>query len=168
MRIPYIVRDPRPRADQTRGQILDHLVEAIDSAPTMLEALDVEVPDRFQGHSVLPLLHGDAAYREKDAIFYEFDYRGTGMAAEVEANLEPDSDQHLLWVVRDKNYKYVQFADASIPPLLFDLETDPQELNDVAGHPDYREVMLESCQKLLRWRMYHEDQRMEHWAQQYR
>ena len=83
---------------------------------------------------------------------------------------EPDSDpdRHLLWVVRDKRYKYIQFADDSIPPLLFDLEADPQELHDVAGRTESREAMLACCQRLLRWRMYHEDQRMEHWAQQYR
>ncbi len=164
LRIPYIVRDPSVRSDGTRGQIFHNLMESIDSAPTILNALGVEVPDRFQGRSVLPLLRGDGEYSAREAAFYEFDYRGSALAAEPDS----DPDRHLLWVVRDKRYKYIQFADDSIPPLLFDLEADPQELHDVAGRTESREAMLACCQRLLRWRMYHEDQRMEHWAQQYR
>ena len=93
--------------------------------------------------------------------------RGFVLAAAARMGREPEPDRHLLWVVRNRNFKYVHFADESFPPLLFDLEADPEELNDVAAHPDYREAVLACCQQLLRWRMYHEDQRMEHWAQQF-
>ena len=168
MRIPYIVRDPSPQADSSRGQICDNLVEAIDTAPTILDALGLDPPDRFHGRSVLPLLHGDATYQPKKAIFYEYDYRSAGMSAATAAGRPPNPEQHLLWVVRDQRYKYVHFADETLPPLLFDLEADPGEFDNVATHPDYCEAVLHCCQQLLRWRMVHEDQRMENWARQYR
>jgi hypothetical protein len=49
----------------------------------------------------------------------------------------------------------VQFAtdDDVLPPLLFDLEADPDQLTDVSRSPDHRSLALEGAQALLRWRM---------------
>ncbi|MFP6643122.1 MAG: sulfatase-like hydrolase/transferase, partial [Candidatus Latescibacterota bacterium] len=44
MRIPYIVRDPTATADATRGQVRQEFVEAIDSAPTIMDWLGQDVP----------------------------------------------------------------------------------------------------------------------------
>ena len=162
MRIPYIVRDPTPAADGTRGQVRGELVEAIDSSPTIIQWLGLPQPDRFQGRSVLPLVRGEA-YAPKPEIHYEFDYRGGALARGA-----ADPDEHLLWVVRDQRFKLVWFADPEVPPLLFDLEADPDELVNVADRAEHRDTLLEYCQRLLRWRMRHEDQRAEHWATQLR
>ena len=159
MRIPYIIRDPRRSADATRGQRIDSFVEAIDSSPTIMEWLGEQIPDRFQGKSVLPVVHGQQSVH-KEQIHYEFDYRQGALSAGA-----TDPDEHLLWVVRDENHKLVHFADPTMPPILFDLRRDPDELNDVAADPNYAETLLALTQRLLRWRMRHEDQRAEHWAQ---
>lgn len=160
MRIPYILRDPRPAADVTRGQVRGEFVEAIDSAPTILEALGLAPPDRFQGRSLLGLAHGDPGYRPRGEIHYEFDYRQGALARGA-----TDPDEHLMWVVRDRRYKLVQFADGGLPPILFDLARDPDELDDAAQRPACQQVVLEYSQRLLRWRMRCEDQRGERWAQ---
>ena len=108
---------------------------------------------------VLPVVHGQQSVH-KEQIHYEFDYRQGALSAGA-----TDPDEHLLWVVRDENHKLVHFADPTMPPILFDLRRDPDELNDVAADPDYAETLLALTQRLLRWRMRHEDQRAEHWAQ---
>ena len=74
----------------------------------------------------------------------------------------------LVWVVRDEAFKYIHFAEARMPALLFDLKADPGEHRNLADDPGHREMVLRYCQKLLTWRMKHEDQRMTHWAEQYR
>jgi arylsulfatase A-like enzyme len=163
LRIPCIVRDPNPDADPWRGRQTDTLVESIDLAPTILEALGEQVPSHVQGRSLLPLLRG-GEYQNKDAVFHEFDYRTLALRADPDA----DPDNHLLWVVRDRQFKYVHFADESIPPLLFDLNADPGELDNLAADPAHAATQLRLCQRLLRWRMYNEDQRQEHWALPYR
>lgn len=163
MRIPWIIRDPSPAADATRGQVRQDFVEAIDSSPTIMDWLGLEVPDRFQGRSMLPVIRGQDGAAAKTQIHYEFDYRQSALAHGA-----TDPDEHLLWVVRDKDYKLVYFADPQMPPLLFDLQADPEELTDLAGESSHQTVVLEYAQRLLRWRMRHEDQRAEHWAQQYR
>ena len=75
-----------------------------------------------------------------------------------------DPDRALLWVVRDAAYKYVQFGDEYMPSLLYDLEADPGEFHNLAEDPAHLATVLTYCQKLLRWRMKHEDQRATHWA----
>ena len=160
MRVPLIVRDPSPEADITRGQQLDGFAESIDHAPTMLEYLDIDIPDRFQGTSVLGRVRGNT--QSKTEIHFEKDIQG-----EV-ADIVPDPDRRLLWVVRDNDYKYIQFADESIPPLLFDLHNDPSEYHNLAEEPDHLKTLLKYCQKLLRWRMKNEDQRMAHWYNEHK
>jgi arylsulfatase A-like enzyme len=159
MRIPWIIRDPTAAADATRGQVRGEFVAAIDSSPTIMDWLGLAIPDRFQGRSMLSLIRGDEPFDARQEIHYEFDYRQGALGQGA-----TDPDEHLLWVVRDKRHKLVQFADPGLPPILFDLEVDPDELTDVAGRPEYQATLLEMSQRLLRWRMRHEDQRAEHWA----
>jgi arylsulfatase A-like enzyme len=42
------------------------------------------------------------------------------------------------FMVRSRRWKYVNYLD--YPPQLFDLENDPEELNDLAGNPKYADV----------------------------
>jgi arylsulfatase A-like enzyme len=58
-------------------------------------------------------------------------------------------------VIRDHQYKYVHFT--ALPPLLFDLQQDPQEFVNLADDPDYHSLLLEYAQKMLSWRMKHTD-----------
>ncbi len=160
MHIPCIIRDPQSPGGRQR----DGFVQSIDLGPTVLDWLDVEVPDRFQGRSLMGAVRGDAAFEEGSEIHYEFDYRSAARRLDADT----DMDQHLLWVVRDAYYKYVHFADERVPPLLFDLNTDPGEFDNLAQQPEHAETSLRYCQKLLRWRMRHEDQRMERWASRLR
>jgi arylsulfatase A-like enzyme len=153
-----IVRDPSRAADATRGKTLDGFAESIDITPTILELMGLEVPDRVQGTSLAGRIRGSGE-AGKIEIHYEKDYRHIpGM----------DRDECLLWVVRDDSHKYVQFADPSVPPLLFDLVVDPVESNSIAGRPESTPILLDFCQRLLQWRMKNEDQRMEHWASQFK
>lgn len=158
MRVPLIIRDPLEEAAATRGRRLDGLCESIDLAPTILDWLNIPIPERFQGRSLLaPLRNGDE--RGKDAIFYEYDFR-----VDRPRDVCPDPDRCLVWVVRDNDYKYVQFAEPAMEPLFFDIRNDPGEFEDLAQRAIYAPLVTRYCQALLRWRMKHEDQRMEHWA----
>ena len=74
-RVPFIVVDPRPEADATRGSEDDRFVECVDVVPTVLDALGPPIPrHRIEGESLLPLLlHGQQpAWRQ--AVYSELDY----------------------------------------------------------------------------------------------
>lgn len=163
MRVPLIVRDPSAQADVTRGQNLDHFAELVDLAPTILEFLGQPIPDRFQGRSLIKMVHGNTGNPTRNEIFFEADFR-------TRPSVDPaiDPDQCLFWVVRDDRFKYVQFASESMAPILFDLIKDPGESMNLAQSSSHAGIVAEYCQKLLRWRMKNEDQRMEHWASVHR
>jgi arylsulfatase A-like enzyme len=63
-------------------------------------------------------------------------------------------------VIRDEHYKYVHFAD--LPPLLFDLKKDPDELHNLASHSSYRERVSAYMQKMLSWRMINAERTLTH------
>jgi hypothetical protein len=50
-----------------------------------------------------------------------------------------------------------------VAPLLFNLIDDPNEFTNLANDPKYLKIILEYCQKMLRWRMINEDQRPQLW-----
>ena len=81
---------------------------------------------------------------------------------DLEQALNLTLHQCSLNVVRGDRFKYVHFT--SLPPLLFDLAEDPHEMRDVSGHPEYHAVTLEYTQRLLSWRMNHDEQTLTEYA----
>jgi arylsulfatase A-like enzyme len=51
-----------------------------------------------------------------------------------------------------------------MPTLLFDLQNDPGELNDLASQPAHLDTVLEYAQRMLSWRMRHADKTLTHIA----
>jgi len=58
LRVPLIVKPPKG-AWTVPGRV-EALVEMVDVAPTILEIVGAEIPERFQGRSFLSLIHGEA------------------------------------------------------------------------------------------------------------
>ena len=159
-RIPLIIRDPRASADATRGQVVERFTENVDIMPTMLAAIGAPIPPQCDGMDLGPFLRGEGAPATwRTEAHWEYDFRDvTDQGAE--ATLGLTLHQCSLNVIRDERFKYVHFN--RLPPLLFDLKADPDELNDLAGNPAYAPVMLEYAQKLLSWRMTHDEQTLTH------
>jgi arylsulfatase A-like enzyme len=74
--------------------------------------------------------------------------------------LDIDFNSCCFNVIRDDHYKYVHFA--AMPPLLFDLRNDPDELHNLAGDPAYTGLLLEYAQKMLSWRMVNDERTLTH------
>ena len=64
-----------------------------------------------------------------------------------------------LNVVRGERWKYVHFATDPdlMPPLLFDLDADPDQTQDLAGDPGHDGVRADHASRLLSWRMRHDE-----------
>jgi arylsulfatase A-like enzyme len=148
---PLVIYDPRESA---RGKTVDAFTEAVDIYPTLLEAMDVAPAHVADGSSLLPWLSGTPA-RWRDAAHWEFDFRDvSGQSAETAFGI--DSTGLNMVAIRTAKWKYVHFA--ALPPLLFDLEADPDNLVNLAGKPEHALVQLEMAEKLLSWRARHLDQ----------
>lgn len=152
--IPCIVRDPSAAADGARGLQVEEFTENVDLMPTILDWLGAEPPAACDGESLLPFLRGQNPADWRQEAHWALDFRdfarGEGRRL---AGLRPD--QCVLTVIRGRRYKYVHFA--GLPPLFFDLEADPEEFDNRADDPTYRERVLAYAQKMLSWRMTHDD-----------
>ena len=127
VKIPLIIYDPRSAADGTRGSTCDALVESIDLAATFVETAGGTVPDHIiEGRSLLPWLHGATPDWRQFAIS-EYDYSATPQAAKL--GVAPRDAR--LFMVFDGRFKLIH-AEGGFRPMLFDLQTDPDEFHDLA------------------------------------
>ncbi|NLE45646.1 MAG: sulfatase-like hydrolase/transferase [Chloroflexi bacterium] len=141
VRVPLIMSWPERFCS---GLISDALVELIDVAPTLLDAVDLPIASRMQGRSLLPILTGSAdphTHRE----FVRSEYYHTLNPAErpdIELNITPNSPKirgSYATMVRDRRYKLVVYHGHEEGEL-FDLEHDPEEFENLWDHPEYRDI----------------------------
>ena len=142
-KVPFIVVDPRPAADATRGTVESRFVESVDVVPTVLNALGIALPtERLEGTSLLPLLHGQAptAWREFTYSELDYSYRHARLA------LGKDVHQCRAFSLRSERWRYVFWLDE--PEQLFDLVADPSEFQDLG-----REAATAAIRSTLRDRL---------------
>jgi arylsulfatase A-like enzyme len=147
VRVPLIVVDPSPAADATRGTTVDALVESIDLAPTFLDALDLPAaPEWLEGQPLTGWLHGTPPERWRDAVFSENSY---AFRDPVRLPLGRAVDECQMTMVRTVRWKYVHHE--GLRPQLFDLQADPQELNDLGDDPGFAGVREEMAMRMFDW-----------------
>jgi len=152
--IPLIIRVPGKCADSGRGIVVDAFSENIDIMPSILDLLDLDIPLQCDGHSLKPFLCGKNPDEWRQEVHWELDFSDVvNRKSEKELNLNFHSCSFA--VIRDKHYKYVHFT--ALPALLFDIENDPYELNNLSTDPTYTETIAEYAKKMLSWRMGHAD-----------
>ncbi|HEX9522073.1 MAG TPA: sulfatase-like hydrolase/transferase, partial [Reyranella sp.] len=146
LRVPFIVYDPDPAADSTRGTVDDRFVEAIDVVPTTLAALDQPAYRHLvEGRSLLPLLRGGKTETWRDAVFSELDY--SFREARLLLKRAPRDCRAIM--VRTDRWKYVWWED--FRPMLFDLANDLRELRDLGANDSYAHVRREMEGRLAAW-----------------
>lgn len=152
--LPLVIRDPRRESDATRGTTVDAFTEAVDIMPTILDCIGLEKPRSCDGRSLVPLLQGEVPSDWREEVFFEHDFR-TVETQRAEMALGISSDECSYAAIRDASYKYVHFA--ALPPLLFDLAEDPDEMRNLADRPEMAATVLLYAQKMLNWRLRHAD-----------
>jgi len=148
--IPLMLRDPDAAADGSRGRQVDVFTESVDIKPTILQWLGRGAPRQCDGASLLPFCHGRSPSGWRDEVHWEYDFREVDDPS-LEQELSIPMDHCALNVIRDRRFKYVHFA--ALPPLLFDLESDPDETRNLAEDPGYAAPRMEMMGRLLSWRM---------------
>ncbi|MDO6478458.1 alkaline phosphatase family protein [Shimia thalassica] len=144
-RIPLIVVDPRPEANATRGVKSSALVEAIDVVPTILNYFDgEEVPHIIEGKSLQPILHGQVDSL-RDFAVSEYDYSMRNVRKRLGVSVQ-DAKLTMLF---DGRWKYT-FAEG-FRPMLFDLETHPDEFVDLGGDPAYADELTRLEKLFFGW-----------------
>ena len=145
--VPMIVVDPRAEADPTRGTANDTPIEAIDLAPTFVEALGGDIGPLvhwLEGESLVPLLHGSASDRSQ--VVCQTDVGPLELGGRL---ADHDQRSQRATMVFDGRYKYI-LSDVG-PNLLYDLVDDPEELVDRIDDPALEPVRDELHERLFAW-----------------
>ena len=148
LRMPLVMSYPN---GLPAGTAHDGIVTNVDFAKTILEVAGVAPHDRMQGRSFWGDLHGAPTTPPAEGMYYRY--------------WENDDWFHKApahYGYRDERYKIIYFYNASLglagagffeyPPEceLYDLDVDPEELNNVYADPAYAEVREMMTQKLAR------------------
>ena len=133
LRIPLLIRYP-PLIE--RGATPSEMVLTIDVAST---AVDLGAADAsgFEGLSLAPLFNeSDTDWRDRflveyysDTVFERMDHMG-------------------YKAIRTDRYKYIRYVDLGDMDELYDLETDPNEMENVIASSDYADVLEEMKKEL--------------------
>ena len=135
VKIPMIICDPRAEADATRGTTCDALVESLDLAATFIEAAGGAVPGHIvEGRSLMPWLRGETPDWRRYVIS-EYDFSATPQC--VKLGLAPRDAR--LFMVFDGRWKLMH-AEGGFRPMLFDLQSDPEEFRDLGKTGDHPEL----------------------------
>lgn len=132
LRTPMVARFPgiiKP------GTQIDEFIVNIDIAPTLLEVGVAPIPTAIQGISILPLLRGENQ-TIRDEVYYHY-YEGGGGH-----NVAPH------FGVRTQRYKLIRFYDDVQAWELYDLDRDPDEMQNLYGKQGFENI-TENLKQLL-------------------
>lgn len=139
-RTPLIIRYPEM---EKRGITCDALVQNIDYAPTYLAAANLDAPEAMAGASLIPLLKGGQPADWREYLYYHYyDYPAIHQVQRHDG-------------VRDERYKLIHFygekGEVNCNEL-YDLQNDPNELNNLYGNKDYNEIQTRLQEQLDHFR----------------
>ena len=140
-RTPLLMRYPK---EIEAGTVISELIQNLDFAATFLDYANTPVPEDIQGESFRKLASGESS-DWRDAIYYTYyEYPG-------EHNVQRHHG------IRTDRYKLIHFYYDSGTWELYDLETDPSEMNNLYNNPDYEDVQEEMHRKLVEVRQKYGD-----------
>ena len=108
---------------------LGHLGNAIILQGRLLDAFNLTNPDDNPGRSLFNIADEKD---DKDRLVFS-EYHGAGSISGA-------------FMLRDGEYKYIHYVDCE--PELYNLERDPEELNNLAGKTDYQKILTYYAEKL--------------------
>ena len=131
--------------DFERKGDIEEMVQNIDYAPTFLELAGVEVPEDIHGESIVPLLKGEKPVSWRKSLYYHYyEFPAVHMVK-----------RH--YGVRTERYKLMHFYNDIDVWELYDLQEDPNELNNLYGKPGYDEITKDMMEELKRLQEQYDD-----------
>jgi len=136
VRVPLWIKLP----GQTRAATVDYPVSLIDIYPTILETLDLDLPEGLHGTSLLPFLESDTSRPPSNLRPILLETRWEERAIAAALRIGP-------FKLIDIRSNYEGQRDIQ---LLFNLEQDPAELENLAAlHPEIAESMASELSQAI-------------------
>jgi len=134
IRVPLIIYDPRLRRSRM-GRVIEELAVNIDLPSTILDLAGLETPSSMQGRSLIPVLERKVKEWRQE-IFCEH----------LWDNVEiPQSE-----CIRTLKWKYIRYPQHPDFEELYDLQSDPKEIYNLASEAVHSSVLKELREKCKR------------------
>jgi arylsulfatase A-like enzyme len=128
IRVPLIIHDPR-LPQELRGRVLPAFALNVDLPATFLDWAGVPIPSTYQGRSLAPLVEAKPPADWRRSFFVE----------------HPELPPLLTWEgIRGERHVYARYVDQRpVFEFLHDLQTDPDELKNLATDPAHAATLAE-------------------------
>ncbi|MCA9025008.1 MAG: sulfatase-like hydrolase/transferase [Planctomycetaceae bacterium] len=139
IRAPMIVSMP---GRVPEGSVCRTPVGGIDLVPTFFGLAGIDVPWEMHGHDLQPLLSNPEAEWDHPVLL-----TNTGQQYGSNTNNPPTGEeaffQNIPWYVmlREQRYKYVRPMVAGEQEELYDLQNDPDELENLSAQPEHQQTL---------------------------
>ncbi|MGB6219597.1 sulfatase family protein [Haloferula sp.] len=171
IKTPFVIH--WPRGINKAGSVCRSLVSAIDIAPTILELAAVPIPSNIQGVSMIPVIENPSA-SIRQYVFAEHNWHDIeahermvrwknwvyirnarpGGAGLVSAHLSQPSYQDLLNLKKQNKLTAAQaeiFVNPRPAEALFNVDTDPHQLENLAGKSESADILAQLSKTLNEW-----------------
>ena len=130
VRVPLIIYDPRVK----KHHEVEDMVANVDLAATILDFSGVKSDLKTHGISLVPYVYnGSSKYKRKELMIeHLWDFQPI-----------PPSEG-----IRTEQWKYFRYRTIKATEELYDLENDPQELNNLASNTKYKIILQNMRDKL--------------------
>ncbi len=128
LRMPFLIRYPKMIE---AGSENNDIITNIDFAPTLIDAAGIAKPEDVQGNSFLANLQGRTANDWQSSMYYHY----------YEFPFWHHVQPH--YGIRTDRYKLIRFYYSVDLYEFYDLQEDPNELNNLINAPEYQPMIAE-------------------------
>lgn len=129
-RVPFLVSGPGiPRGVDTKN-----MISLVDLFPSFCDFGGVKAPEGLPGRSIKALAQGTATSDDNHFV-----------VAETQTGTKRG------WMLRTMRYKYCFYEEGKTREVLFDMQSDPGEMNNLAAEPDAKPALEEHRALLKGW-----------------
>lgn len=125
LRVPLIIYDPRNPIHKP----VDEIALNIDVPSTIFDFAGISIPTSWQGRSLATVVRGENSLGDRSEFVTEHLW---------EVDIIAPSEG-----LRTTSWKYFRYRNDLTHEELYDLENDPQEINNLAGNQIYKEKLAE-------------------------
>jgi len=169
IKVPLIVKFPE---DKNKNALRKDMVTQIDLLPTSLAFAGINIPENIQGKDIFAKKYKERKYTfaardrcdetteiirsvRSDRFKYIrnfLSYRPHAQRNQYKDGKEISKHMRELYDAGMLNKLQSRFYESTRPPEeLYDLENDPQELNNLASNPDYNKQLKQMRKALYKW-----------------
>ena len=142
LKMPLIVKWPGVTEPGSRAT---QMVQNLDYAETFLEMAGAKIPENMQGMSLVPILKNGRAENWRKSIYYHY-YEFPSV--------------HMIprhYGIRTERYKLMHFYQFGNEWEMYDLQEDPDELQNIYGKTGKEKLQEDMKKQLVAIRKYYDD-----------